>query len=303
MAARLRWLSEEEEERARGLRDEIRNAEQKLYQMKERRADLLALARRIGDEALTLQESRQPKYEEVERLHQEYRELGFQLQSLRNERDKARARVEELLGEIREKRSLARDRTPRIRPERISQEIAQLEKRQQTSVMTVKEENALIAHIRELRGQLTEAQKSEAAWKMEDQTQQGVKDELQRARQQAEELQQKFEALRQHREQVMVQVKERLVEVGHLVGEIRARGKARAETLEKVDALSNEIRELERSVMGKINESREIQYEARRAIEMQNRSVRPGSPQEEELRRRSAEQNLRALFQKGKIEL
>ncbi len=303
VAARLRWLSEEQEQKDRDLREEIHSAEQKLYNLKDRRGDLLALARRLGDEALTLQDRRGPLYEEVEQYHQRYRDLGRRQAEVRAQRDKARARAEELISELQRGRERHRDSDPRPRPDRLSQEIAQLERRQQTSVMTLKEENALITRIRELRGQLSQAEKAEAVWKMEDQSQQGARDELARARQLADELNGKFEELRGERQKVLDQVKGRLVEIGHLVGEIRARGKARSEALQKADALGLEIRELERSVMGKIQDSRQLNQEARRTLEDHNRAVRGAGHREEEVRHRTAEDNLRTLFQKGKIEL
>lgn len=303
VAARLRYLSEEQEQKDRDLRQEIYSAEQRLNNLKQRRADLLALARRLGEEALTLQERRGPLYEQVEGHHQQYRDLGRQQAELRAQRDKARARVEELLNELQRGRERRKDSDPRVRPERLVQEIAQLERRQQTSVMTLKEENALITRIRELRGQLSQAEKAEAVWKMEDQSQQGVRDELARSRQLVDELNAKLETVRMERQKVLDQIKGSLVEIGHLVGEIRARGKARSETLEKVDALGLEIRELERSVMGKIHESRELNQEARRTLTDHNRAVRGAGHHEEEARQRTADANLRTLFQKGKIEL
>ena len=303
VAARLRWLSEEQEQKDRDLREEIHSAELKLNNLKDRRADLLGLARRLGEEALTLQDRRGPLYDEVEQYHQQYRDLGRLQAELRAQRERARARVEELLNEMQRGREKRRDLDQRPRPERLTQEIAQLERRQQTSVMTLKEENALITRIRELRAQLSHAEKTEAVWKMEDQSQQGTRDELARTRQVADELNAKVETIRIDRQKVLDQVKGRLVEIGHLVGEIRARGKARSETLEKVDALGLEIRELERSVMGKIHESRELNHEARRTLDDHNRTVRGAGHREEEIRQRTADDNPRTLFQKGKIEL
>ncbi len=294
-------LSEEEEGQEKELWQGIRSGEQKLRGMKERRAEMLALARRFAEEAFDLQNHRGPIYQEVETLHQEFRDLGKKLGELRSERDRLRGRVDALRIELRESGE-GHDRRARPRPDRLVQEIAALEKKQQTTAMPIKEENALIDRMRELRAQLGEAEKNQSVWKAKDESLQGLRVELDAARKRDEEISIEVEKIQKHRDEVMRNVKSRLTEVGHLVAEIRAKGKARAELIGKVDKLSDEIRDLEKSVMGLLHQSRERKNEARKLLDEHNRSVRQMTRNEEVISK-NAEDNLKALFKNGKIAL
>ncbi|MDE1819881.1 MAG: hypothetical protein KGJ23_04645 [Euryarchaeota archaeon] len=294
-------LSEEEEGKEKELWQGIRSGEQKLRGMKERRAEMLALARRLAEEAFDLQNRRGPIYQDVEKLHQEFRELGKKAQELRTEREKLRARIDALRIELREEGE-GHDRRSRPRPERLIQEIAALEKKQQTTAMPLKEENALIDRMRELRSQLGEAEKNQSVWKAKDETLLGLRQELELSRKRDEEIGTEAEKIFRRRDEAMKLVKARLTEVGHLVAEIRGKGKARGELIDKVDKLSQEIRDLEKNVMGLLHQSRERKTEARKLLDEHNRSVRQMTRNEEMLSR-TAEDNLKTLFKNGKIAL
>jgi uncharacterized coiled-coil DUF342 family protein len=292
---------DERDEKERELWKDIKNQEHKLRGMKERRAEMLALGRRLAEEALDLQKRRGPLYDEAEKLHQEFRDLGKRTAEIRAERDRIHARIDQLRIELREE-GAGHDRRDRPRPERLVQELASLEKKQQTTAMPLKEENALIDRMREIRAQMTEAEKNAAVWKAKDSTLLTLRQEFDACRKKDEELSQEFDRVRRRRDEVMGQVKGQLVEVGHLVAQIRAKGKARAELLSKVDTLSDEIREMEKGVMGLLHQSRARKMEARKLLDDHNRSVRQMTRNEEVLSR-TAEDNLKSLFKSGKISL
>lgn len=301
MPSRGGLLSEEEEGQEKELWQNIRSGEYKLRGMKERRAEMLALARRLAEEAFDLQNRRAPLHQEVEVLHQEFRELGKKAGELRSEREKLRGRMDALRIELREEGD-GHDRKGRPRPDRLVQEIAALEKKQQTTAMPLKEENALIDHIRALRAQLGEAEKNQTMWKAKDETIHSLRGEMDAARKRDEEISVEVEKLFRRRDEVMGLVKSRLTEVGHLVAEIRAKGKARAELIGKVDKVSDEIRDLEKGVMGLLHQSRDRKNEARKLLDDHNRSVRQMT-RNEEIISRAAEDNLKTLFKNGKIAL
>lgn len=301
MPSRGGLLSEEEEGQEKELWQNIRSGEHKLRGMKERRAEMLALARRLAEEAFDLQNRRGPIHQEVETLHQEFRDLGKKAGELRSEREKVRGRIDAIRIELRETGE-GHDRKGRPRPDRLVQEIAALEKKQQTTAMPLKEENALIDRMRELRAQLGEAEKNQTVWKAKDESIQGLRAEMEAARKRDEEISVEVEKLFRRRDEVMGLVKGRLTEVGHLVAEIRSKGKARAELIGKVDKISDEIRDLEKNVMGLLHQSRDRKNEARKLLDEHNRSVRQMTRNEEVISR-TAEDNLKALFKNGKIAL
>jgi uncharacterized coiled-coil DUF342 family protein len=294
-------LSEEDEEAERRSWDELRSAEQKLRGLKDRRSEMLDVVHRLAEEALDLQARRRSLYDDAEGLHQSFRDLGHAQTQLRVEREKIRGRISEILGSLKQSRE-EHPRDKRIRPEQITREIALLEKKQQTSVLTVKEENALIDHMRQLRAQLTEAQKSEAVWKAKDESSQGLKDELDQMRKRMDEVQAKIEELRKQRDETMAKIKAQLAEGGHLIAAIREKGKARSELLAKVSEISKTCDEMERSVMGLRQQSFQRRDEARKALQDHNRTIRH-SLRGEDVLARSAEENLQMLLKKGKVEL
>lgn len=294
-------LTEEEEEKERKSFDEIRSAEQKLRGMKDRRGDLLATARRLGEEAMDLQARRGPLYDGVEEAHAKFRDLGHKQSEVRHERDKLRARIEEILSVLKHNKS-SHPSPDRPRPDQIAREIALLERRQQTTVMDVKEENELIKRMRQLRGTLTEAEKADVAWKAVDETAQGLREELGKARHRVEDLSKTIDDIRVQRDALMAKVKTDLQEAGHLVAEIRAKGKARSEVLDKVGEVSKQIDEAESSVMGLRRESFARRDEARQTLRDHNQSIR-NTFRGSDVIERHAEANLQALLKKGKIEL
>ncbi|MHB8352379.1 MAG: coiled-coil domain-containing protein, partial [Thermoplasmata archaeon] len=156
-------LSEEDERAELESRDRVRHAQGRLRELRDRRGLLLDQIHRLSDEQRAVHDRMAPDRDRVDATHEEYREFGHRLAEMRARRDALRVQLDRALAALRPARTSDRglpDRKARggpPMPAQLRREIAQLELRQQTQVLPVAEENALLDHLRGLRRGLEEA--------------------------------------------------------------------------------------------------------------------------------------------------
>lgn len=294
-------LSEEDERAEADAREKLRAAETKLRELRSRRQMLLDQVHQLSDEQKTLFDQRAPRQDSLDRTHEEHRELGHRLAELRRERDRARTALDEALAQLR----LGRQEMPRgehARPDQIRREIAQLELRQQTTALPLSEENALIDRLRLLTKQVAEAEKGAGAVELHQKRLRELEAALHARRADVERLGKEMDHARVERDRRMESMRAQLVEVGHLVAQIREKGRARGEVMARVDAMSRQIFDLEREVRGTLQASRDRRSEARRTIVDYNRTVRE-SVAGEDAYARNAEEQLEQLLKRGRVTL
>lgn len=298
---RVSLLSEEDGEQEKQSRDNRIAAEQKLDGLMAHRRDLFMNVRRISEEIMDLQRRRQMLNGEVQTLHEGFKELGVKQRSLREERGRILDRLDDLTETLYQRKSnLPEGGKGGYR--RLGVEIAALERAQQTKVMSLKDENALIERTRQLRQQLVEAEKVEAKWMAEEATASGLKKDIEDTRKKLTQVVSELDKIRLERDEQMAKVKAQLGEIGHVLTEIRAKGQVRTETLDKVKALGEEIAAMGKKVLDMTQESRSRANEARRSFKEHSDAVRHRFSSDE-ARDRSAEESLSSLFKNGKIEL
>jgi uncharacterized coiled-coil DUF342 family protein len=294
-------LSEEAKEEEQNARDARFAAEQKLDALRTRRRDLFQTVNRLTEEVMDLQRRRQDLQEEVQVWHNSFKQLGDKQRKMRDERTKMMDRLDELLSSLHQTKgqippgSVSHHKT-------LSREIADLEKQQQTKVMSLKEENALIDKIRQKRLKLTDSEKVEAKWMEVEAAASAIKKDADETRQKLAKMNAEVEKLRTERDEMMGKVKSHLAEIGHVLTEIRAKGKARSETLEKVKAVSDEMTEMGKKVLEFNAQSKARIAEARRSYQEHGEAVRRtfyGKDAQE----RSADEALTSLLKTGKIQL
>ena len=98
----------------------------------------------------------------------------------------------------------------------------------------------------------------------------------------------------------MTAVRDKLQVAGALIASLREKGRARAEAIEKVDAVSREMDELEREARRLLARSRSRRDQARRMIGTYSHGH--GAPSED-LLATTAEAQLEELLKRGKIAL
>jgi len=292
-------LSDEEEHKNREDRDRLRAVDAKLNSLHRQRQELITEMRRLSTEQKALYDRRQVPQAEVETLYDTHADLGKRLTELRKSRDAARAAAEQAVVALRELR-LTIGPAERVRPEQIRKEIRELELRQQTHALPLDEENALIAHLRQRAHDLKDAESHAQVAAEHEVQRKAAEARVAAARAEVERLGVEFVKAKSERDEIMAAVRSKLEAAGGLIAELRAKGRARADVMDKIDAVSREMHELEREGRGLLAATRARQEEARRTVRAY--APRRGRTPEEALAS-VAEAQLNELLKRGKVTL
>lgn len=292
-------LSDDQEVQEREVQARLRAIDARLNSLEAKRHELIAEMRTLSAEQKALYDRRQAPQVEVERLYDEHGGLGRQISELRNQRDAARRALEEAVIAYRELK-LSFPPGERMRPDQIRREIAQLEHRQQTNALPLDEENALIAHLRQRHRDLKSAEAQTQLVADHEQRRKEAEGRVAAARTEVERLGQEAARTRSARDTKMGEVRAKLVAAGGLVAELRAKGKARADVMEKIDLLSREMNELDREGRRLLGELRARRDEAKKTV----RAYAPGRGRPSSSSVEStADAQLQELLKRGKITL
>ena len=293
------YLSEEAIQEERETRDRLREIDGKIRLLRDRRLALVDRVRELSAEQKALFDTRQIPQEKVERLHEEHRTLGRALAQLKSERDRARSRLDEAVARAREIRAEVNP-AERVRPERIRKEIADLEAHQQTNALSLDEENALIARLRERTKLLKEVEAREAVLAEHEKKRRDAEAAVKAAREEVQTRTQDLEKARVERDRKMDEIRSELVRAGSVVAQIREKAAARREVMQKLDALGREMAALESEGRRLWLASRDRQQEARAAARAYGpgRSRLGGSHPPDR-----TDQKLEELLKRGKVTL
>jgi uncharacterized coiled-coil DUF342 family protein len=294
-------LTEEAEQEDRDDRDLIRHAESKLRDLYNRRAALLEQVDKLSDGQRDLFEERQRRQNAVEEVYQDHQAMGHRLAELRRARDAARSKLDGAVVAGR----LVRGEMPKgdhATPEQIRKEMESLEHRQQTTALPLKDENALIDRMRALKTQLVAAERDRAAIQAVLVKRKEAEDAVRARKLELDAIHTEFETLRAQRERAMASIRDRLVDVGGLLAEVREKAKERGAVMARVEAFSDEIRTLERDVNARVRATRDRRLEAKRTVVDYNREVRQNVAGERAYSQ-AADAQLEELMKRGKVTL
>ena len=292
-------LSDEEESKDRADRDRLNALDARLDSLFRKRQELIAEMRRISGEQKALYDRRQEPQIEVERLYDEHAKLGKRLAELRGARDNARRTAEGALIALRELR-LTFAPGERVRPDMVRKEIADLERRQQTTALSIEDENALIKRLRERAAELKEIEARAQVVASHEAQRKEAEGRVVQARQEVERLGVEFMKTKSDRDALMGTIRSKLEAAGGLIAELRTKGRARADVMDKVDAISREMRDLEREGRDLLAATRARQDEARKL--MRSYAPRPRRTAEDVLAS-TAEAQLEELLKRGRVTL
>jgi uncharacterized coiled-coil DUF342 family protein len=291
-------LSDEDERADRDDRNRLRELDSKLDQLHHRRQQLISEMRRLSAEQKALYDRRQAPQAEVEALYAQHGELGRKFAELRKQREGARGAVQASVVQLRElKLSFAPGE--RVRPEQIRREIAELELRQQTRALTLDDENALIARLRQRAHDLKDAEARAGQVAEHERSRKSAEGKVTGARAEVERIDLEMTKTKTEREAKMADIRSRLQAAGGLVAELRAKGKARAEIMDQIDSVSREMADLEREGRRILQATRSRRDEARKTLRTYTRH---GSS-DEQVRASTADAHLEELWKRGKVTL
>lgn len=292
-------LSEEEEQKDRDDRDRLQDLERKFRSLETRRGTLIEEMRRLSSEQKALYDRRQAPQQEVERIYDDHGTLGKRLMELRSAREKARRHLEAAIVALRELR-LTFPPSERVRPEQLKREIAELEIKQQTSAIPIEEENALIERIRERTRELKSAENRAATVAEHEKLHKEADARVRACRAEVERLGAEFAQAKADRDAMMATIRSKLEAAGGIVAEMRAKGRARAELMEKIDEMSREMATLDQEARRIFGEGRARREEAQRTLRAY---TRPRGRTNDEVVSNLADAQLQELLKRGKITL
>lgn len=266
----------------------------------DKRHHLIAEVRRIASEQKSLYDRRQAPQAEVEKLYEEHAKLGKRLAELRTLREKARHQVETKVIARREHLFKAGSTEP-ARPEQLRQEIAAIELKHQTQALPIEEENALLAQLRERTKELAalEAHATQNKKKLEER--QAADAAILEAKGAVELIVAEMERGQVERDRMMLEIRTKLEAAGGMLGEMRTKGRARADLMTQVDALSKEIATLElegREVFQRLKAHRDAYHERMKAFS----SPRERAPARD-MASSAADRRFEELMKRGKVNL
>ncbi len=294
-------LSEEAREEERTERHRLDQIETRLRELRLRRQELVQELLARADDLRHLHAERSHGHQTLEQLNGEHRAIGRDLSVLRRGLGEALQRRDDRLAHLRELRAaLPQGGRPRI--DRIRREVEKLELDQQTRALPLAEENALIAHLRELRKELAQAEAEAGLARQQTDAVRVAEREFETGRAEVERIRLELDHRRAERDQKMQALKTGLVEVGRLVATIREAAAARSAIRLKLDALSDEVRNLEREYESIRLRHRDRRSDARRLLIDHNRSARR-STQDPHALDRAVDDRLETLLKEGKIRL
>ena len=293
-------LSDTDVTEERDARSRLRSIDSRLKSLGEKRHDLIVEMRRLSEEQKALYERRQVPAMEVERLYSEHGEMGKRLAALRAERVAARGALERAVVALRELK-LSFEPGERVRPEQIRREIAQLELRQQTNALPLPEENALIAQLRQRSQDLKVAEARTQVVAEHDRQRKEAEARIAAARAEVERLTAELSKAKVDRDAKMNEVRGKLVDAGGLVAALRTKGKERSAVMAEIDAVSREMRDLERDGRRTLGEIRARRDEARRTVRAY--APRRGGSAASAAAESAAEAHLQELLKRGKVTL
>ncbi len=294
------FLSEEAEAEEEKDRDRLRTLRTRLRDLVERRRLALMEVRRLSEEQKSLFDARRPGEREVERVHDEYRELGSALAAARKGRDEARVRLDEAIASMREFQTL-HPRRPASRPEDIRRQIAELERRQQTSALPLAEENALIDQLRGLVKRAAEAEKDRSATEERESKLRALEAVVAQRRTELKAAQDELPRLRAERDRRMQSMRGRLEEAGALVARIREKANARGAAMDRLRAVGAEIEAMEREADAIVRSSKGRRDEARKVLGQYRREAQANAAGVTE--GQVVDRQLEELLKRGRITL
>lgn len=297
---RPRFLSEEDEKAEETDRRRLHDLDGKIDELRRRRLALVQRVRELSQEQKALFDQRKDPHAVAERLHGEHQELGRKLSVLRGERDRARKKLEELVARAREVRAEVPP-TERVRPDRVRQEIHDLEVRQQTQSLTLAEENALIDRMRERTKLLRDLEAHETMLKEHEKRRKEAEAAIVAGRSEVDRISQEYAHTRADREGKMAEIRSELERAGTIVAQMRGKALERRGLMEKLDASGRELGTIEGEARKILQSSRARRDEARAAVRAF--APRRGDRSTGDRAEARADARLEELLKRGKVSL
>ncbi|MEM3397127.1 MAG: hypothetical protein QW620_05100 [Thermoplasmata archaeon] len=294
------FMSEEEKRKA-AVRKEMYAAEKKYQALIEKRDALNAEAERVKSERDALNQKKKELMLQIENLKKEKREVADKLSLHRKKRDELNAKAKALVTMKREKRD-------RIRPtlgeevKTLEEELAALDKKQQTTQLTLEEEREVIAQIKaktaelaKLKALLSEQDGLIKDVKTLDET---IKNLFDEANKEHTEVVTLSAQVKEYNERI----KSIVDEVSHVIAEANKKHEEFMDLKSKATECHLKAKEMREKIITTRKELRMEEKEAEKVIEEHNQQVKK-LLMDEKVYDEFADKSVEELLKKGKINM
>lgn len=280
---------------------EEENAELRFRSHVEKRNDLNAQAREFADVRDSLNGERREILDEMRALRDERDGLVKKMRQHKKSRNAYQERAREL---IEVKRGKRKDIHPGLAKEleALRADLKLLDVKQQTTTMTLEEENELLDGIKE---RARELERLEKVMEEQDSIISEVKDvdgSITELFSMADEEHKKVVALSNQAQEIHDRITLIVKSVSHLVAEANKNHEAYVKLKERADAYHQKAVEMREKLMAMRNLKRDEVREARKRIKEQNIAVK-SALYDEKKREKAADDALDTLLKKGKVEI
>ncbi len=280
---------------------ELESAELKYQTLIDKRDAFNEEARVYRDERNALNEEKKDLIDEMSELKEERNKLVEEMRGHKNSRNEYQKQARELI-EHKKKRGV------KIRPNLADEigalrtDVSTLEIKQQTTTLTLDEENKLLTTLRE---KIHEAKRLEELLKEQESILFDVKEideSIDNLFKKADEEHALVVALSDESQKVHEKYVALVNEISHLINEANKKHEAFLKSREQADHYHQRAVEMLRKILSVKKEKREEWKRAMKVIEMQNIAVKKALDDEDKLKK-VADEALERLLKKGKIEI
>lgn len=280
---------------------EEENAEVRYRGIIEKRNELNDQAREFADARNMLNNERREIIEDIQVLREERDGIVKKMRQhkkLRNQhQDKAKALIEQRKGK---RKGIHKDLDRDI--ETIRAEVKMLELKQETTVLTIEEENELLKNLKK---QYNEVKRLEAIQGEQDAILSEVKnvdEKITLLFKMADEEHAKVVALSKQSNEVHDRITLMSKSISHLISEANKNHEAYVKLKERADEYHQKANEMREKIMAVRNLKRDEIRESRMLVSQQNKAVRMALNDEKKLEA-AANDALETLLKKGKVEI
>lgn len=282
-------------------RTELQLAEIKYRNLLDKRDALNEDAKVFRDERDTLNEERRESNEKMQAMKEQRDALVTEMRIHKKERNECQKKAKELI-EIRRKRRKDVGKNLGLHLERLRKDIENLQKKQETVPMELKDENLLLEEMKRKRLDIEEC---ENIYK----EQQEISEDIENLDDSIDSLFKKADAehemvvrLSEEAQGIHEKIIDLVKEISHLIAEANKKHDEFSEIREKADHYHKRAMEMKSKVLSIKSVKREEEREARRILKQQKIEVKEALDSEEK-REKAADEALETLLKKKKVEM
>lgn len=278
---------------------ELQIAEIKYRSLLEKRDELNAEASVPRDERDTLHKQKRELIDEMQKLKEKRDSLVAEMRKHKSKRNELQKRAKELVVFRRGKKRRFRTSLP-MEIDNLRMEIHELHTKQETTALTIPQENELLERIREKHAELEELEEIYEEQKRLILEVEGVDDAITELFRKADEEHQMVVKLYNEAQEIHERIVVLIKEISHLIAEANKKHEDFLKIRTKADYYHNRAVEMRQKILS-IRRARRMELKkARKIIEEQNIAARKALFDEKKLEE-DAEKALDTLLKKGKI--